>query len=67
MYTQTNYKTKKQLREDVLAGKQVRIFSPGPFPAPTDGKTTLEGPHYPAPHKWWAEAVLKDGIVVSVK
>lgn len=32
-----------------------------------NGRCTLEGPHYPLPHKWYAQATLKDGIVVAVK
>jgi len=67
MYTITNYQTKKALKEAVAAGEDVRIYSPGPFPAPTEGSTTLEGPHYPQPHKWYASVTLKNGRVVKVK
>jgi hypothetical protein len=27
----------------------------------------VEGPHYPEPHKWYAEVEVKDYIVVKVK
>lgn len=67
MYTQINFKTKKALKEAVAAGQDVQIFSPGPFIAPTEGKVFLEGPHYPAMHTWYAEAMLEQGKVVSVK
>ena len=67
MYSVENFKSKKALKEAVKAGKKVEIFSPGPFPAPTQGRVALEGPHYPQPHTWYAEAELKDGIVVKVK
>jgi len=67
MYTETNYKSKKALKEAISEGKQVRCYSPGPWPCPENGRITLEGPHYPQPHKWYAEAILKDGIVISVK
>ena len=67
MYTDTNFKTKKALKEAVQAGKSVTIYSPGPFPAPDNGKVCLEGPHYPEPHKWYATAEVKNGLVVSVK
>lgn len=67
MYTQTNFKTKKSLMEALAAGIPVRIFSPGPFPPPENGQTTLEGPHYPAAHTWYASATIKDGLVVKVK
>lgn len=66
MYTVTNFKTKKALKAAVAEGKLVRVYSPGPFPCPTDGKITLEGPHYPEPHRWYAEAILKDGIIIKV-
>lgn len=67
MYTSTNYRNKKQLIADVKAGKRVTIFSPGPFPAPENGRVALEGPHYPEPNRWYASAIVKDGVVVSVK
>ena len=68
-YTVTNYKSKKALKEDILAGKQVRCYQPGLGPDLTNftGRVFLEGPHYPEPHRWYAEAELKDGVVVKVK
>lgn len=27
----------------------------------------VEGPHYPEPHRWYAQVEMKDGIVVKVK
>ena len=67
MYTRKNFKTKKALKEAVAQGETVTCFSPGPFPCPTDGKGSLEGPHYPQPHSWHAQGVLKDGVLVSVR
>ena len=69
MYTHTNFKTKKQLKDAVAAGDRVTYFQPGPFGGnePSDGTVLLEGPHYPEPHRWYAEAVVKDGKVVKVK
>lgn len=82
MYTVRNYKTKKQLKEAVAKYLEavkdpslrpealaVRVFQPGPFGGnePKDGRIFLEGPHYPEPHKWYAEAVLENGVVVKVK
>lgn len=68
MYTHTNYKTKKALKEDVKAGKKVTTFQPGGmFPPTENGSAVIEGPHYPQPHRWYAQVVLKNGIVVSVK
>jgi hypothetical protein len=65
MYTDTNYKTKKALKEAVAAGKSIGVFSPGMFPAPRNGKVTLEGPH--GYHKWYAQATVVDGIITKVK
>jgi len=69
MYTHRNFKTKKALKEAVAAGEQVTVFQPGPFGGneKTDGIEFLEGPHYPEPHRWYAQIELKDGLVVKVK
>lgn len=70
MYTYTNYKTKKALKDALAAGKIIEVYQPNDITggdAPIDGKVTLEGPHYPAPHRWYAMAVIKDGRVISVK
>lgn len=68
-YTDINFKSKKALKEAVAAGKEVTVYQPGPFGGNIDpnGKVTLEGPHFPEPHKWYAQAQLKDGVIVSVK
>jgi hypothetical protein len=69
MYSSVNYKTKKALREAVAAGEAVGVFQPGPFGGnePTNGTVSLEGPHYPAAHTWYARVTLRDGKIVSVK
>lgn len=68
MYTDINFKTKKALKDAVSEGKQITVYQPGGiFPTPKDGNITIEGPHYPQPHKWYAQAILKDGVVVKVK
>jgi hypothetical protein len=66
MYVEPNYRTKKALKDAVAAGEQVRVFSPGPFPANLNGRETVEGPHYPEPHKWYAQVQVRDGLVVKV-
>lgn len=67
MYVNPNFKTKKALKEAIAAGKKVTVFSPGPFPATENGVETIEGPHYPKPHTWYARVTVKGGIVTSVK
>ena len=78
MYTEKNFKSKKELKTAVklynewLAGnvlvepRPVTCYSPGPFPCPTNGIVALEGPHYPKPHTWYASATIVNGIVTKV-
>ena len=67
MYTVRNFKSKAALKRAVQEGERVTIMSPVPFEAPSQGAVALEGPHYPEPHRWYANATLKDGVVVKVK
>lgn len=66
MYTEINFKTKKELKEAVEAGQRIRVYQPNAMfksDTLTEGQVTLEGPHYPQPHKWYATATIKDGII----
>jgi hypothetical protein len=72
MYTTVNFKTKKALKDAVKAGDRIEVYAPnndlfGNNANTTNGTVYLEGPHYPEPHKWYAQATLKDGYIVSVK
>jgi len=69
MYTDINYKTKKALKEAVARGDKVTYHQPGPFGGnePRDGTITLEGPHYPQPHRWDATATVRDGVIIEVE
>lgn len=69
MYTTTNFKTKKAVKEAIAAGQKVTVFQPGPWGnnVTPDGPCTLEGPHYPEPHRWYGQGVLKDGYLISIK
>ena len=67
-YTTFNFRNKKQLKEAFKSGQKISVYQPGPFgSAVPDGSYTLKGPHYPAPHSWYAEATLENGAVVKVK
>lgn len=66
MYVDPNFATKKALRDAIAAGQQVTVYSPGPFPCPTSGRMTVEGPHYPKPHSWYATVLVVDGFVTKV-
>lgn len=72
MYTNTNFKTKKQLKEAVAAGRRIGVYQPNDMfnsPQPKAGeRVTLEGPHYPMPHSWYATAVIgADGCIDKVQ
>ena len=69
MYTIENFQTKKALKDAVNNGKVVTYCQPGPFGGneKQDGTIALEGPHYPAPHMWYASATVADGYVVKVR
>jgi hypothetical protein len=57
------------LKEAVARGKTVGVFQPGPFGsgAVQDGEHSVEGPHYPKPHSWYARVRIVGGRIVSVK
>lgn len=67
MYVTPNFPTKKALKEAVASGKTVRVFQPGPFGTDVlDGDFSVEGPHYPKPHTWYARVRVEEGKVVKV-
>lgn len=71
MYTNVNFKSKKALKEAVAAGRKIGVHQPNGditgVTAPENGRVVLSGPHYPEPHRWYAEAFLTDGYIVKVK
>jgi hypothetical protein len=69
MYIDGNPKTKKMLKEWVAnPDRHVTYYQPGPFGGAEkqDGTVYAEGPHYPAPHMWYASLEVKDGLVIKV-
>lgn len=81
-YTVIDFKIKKALKEAVATYKDaancssnldhklaIRCYQPGLGPDLSNytGTVYLEGPHYPKPHTWYAQAELINGIVVKVK
>lgn len=68
MYVNGNPKTKKALKEMVAAGTAT-VFSNDLFNStvPDNGTVYLEGPHFPEPHKWYAQGTMRDGKLVAVK
>jgi hypothetical protein len=70
MYVSPNFKTKKALKEALVVGKAVEVYQPNNFfntQIPANGPVYLEGPHYPQPHKWYAEGTMKDGKLISIR
>jgi hypothetical protein len=73
MYTTTDYTSKKALKDAVAAGQRVSVYQPNDMFGKTEAvqvgthEVTLEGPHYPKPHKWYAQATVVDGVIVKVK
>jgi hypothetical protein len=72
-YADKNFKTKKALKEAVALhikgeGPAVTFHQPGGlFACKRDGRVSLEGPHYPKPHSWYADCDAKDGIITKVR
>lgn len=72
MYTTINFTSKKALKDALTAGRKIGVYQPNDMYGATDKvqtgehTVTLEGPHYPQPHKWYARAVVRDGYVVKV-
>lgn len=71
MYVKGNPKTKKALREAVAAynagtGPEVEVFQPGLGVVTEKCWATVEGPHYPKPHTWYAQVQITGGRVIKV-
>lgn len=71
MYVSPNYRTKKAVKEAIESGNPPNVYQPNGdlfnTIVPTNGTVTLEGPHYPEPHKWYAVGTMKDGKLVSIR
>lgn len=69
MYTDINFKTKKALKEAFKNGDTITTYQPGGmFPSQTNGNIVIEGPqNSPKGHSWYAQATIKDGIIISMK
>lgn len=67
MYACENFKTRKALVERLKVAP-VPCYQPGPFgPDVADGWHCCEGPHYPAPHRWYAWVRVFAGAIVQVR
>ena len=70
MYISPNLKSKAAIKRAIADGRKLTVFQPNDmFGAviPDNGTVTIEGPHYPEPHRFYGKATLKDGFVVKVQ
>lgn len=65
-YVIPNFKTKKELKIALSEGRVVEVYEPGVGEVPKNGNVYLEGPHFPAPHSWYATGTMKEGKLVKV-
>ena len=66
-YVSPNYPTIKALKNALKEGVYVSVFQPGLGSVPLNGYVSLEGPHSPKPHTWYAEGKMENGRLVKVK
>ena len=68
-YVTGNPRTKKALKDALAAGQELYAYEPGVGALPKGGgRVFLEGPHYPEPHRWYAEAQIDaTGKIIKVK
>lgn len=68
-YLYPNLKSKKAYKELISTGGLVTALENRPSGQQTvnTGVVTFEGPHYPRPHKFYGEATVVKGRVVSIK
>jgi len=68
-YVRGNPKTKKALKDALTRGQSMYAFEPGMGRLPDGGGwISIEGPHYPEPHRWYARVLVDaTGKIVSIK
>lgn len=72
-YAYPNFKSKKELKVAIEKGEIVHFQGQGIDPSWNKDYSTFTGtecvcgPHYPAPHKWYAEITFANGKVTKVK
>jgi actin-related protein len=71
-YVHPNFASKAALKRAVAEGKKVRferksIVNGGDVAEDFTGKILdLCGPHFPSPHKWYANVEMKDGKILKI-
>ena len=65
-YTMKNYKKKSEIKADWLAGKDIGVYQAGGMFPLQNGEVTIEGPHYPTPHTWYARCYQIGGMMITL-
>ncbi len=65
-YCTIDFTSKKALKKAVKNKESITIYSPGIGTPPDNGVVYLEGPHYPKPHRWYAKAVVTNGVITKI-
>ena len=66
-YVDPNYPSKKAFKEAVAKGVKHTPYSTGPFQPAQNGRVSIEGPHYPQAHKWYADCDVVNGVITKVR
>lgn len=68
-YTTLNYKSKAAVKRDLARGVTITCYNPGIGGDLSNytGTVSLEGPHYPEPHRWYGQGEMKDGRLIKIK
>jgi len=68
MYVNPDYKTKKEFKAAVATGRAHEPYNPsGMYEPIRNGRVVIEGPHYPQPHRWYADCDVVEGVVTRVR
>ena len=67
-YTTKDYKSAAEIKRDLAAGVKITCYQPGYGHDLSNhtGVVSLEGPHYPKPHRWYAAGRMENGVLVSI-
>jgi hypothetical protein len=70
-YVYPNVKSKTELKKRLALGETFRVvdqamFNPKDYTNFTGKILDCCGPHYPHPHKWYANLEMKDGKITKV-
>jgi hypothetical protein len=67
-YVDPDFHTKKEFKDAVRSGQQLTTYNPsGMFPTRENGVDTIEGPHFPKPHRWYCRVQVVDHCVVNAE